>query len=521
MKKLVVLIITFISFTFNANALTSINNMEVNVYIDESGIAEVEEIWKLPEQNAGIINKNFYNSSNATISDLNITDNHSHTYIQKKNINNNVYHYNLVQKGKSNYLSINADGTESIITLKYKVDGMIKSYDDAEGINWYFLNTLSDMDVKSLNISISSYVPYTEGNVGLYGIGNNINCQIADGKIIVTGSYSGINNKVYLLTTFSNIEYKNKTKIKDNFKHYYKTNKPSVINDIRSILTNGIVLTILLIIIILVMTIILKSILSKTKNNIFSCIKVKSKIEAITSIRDAEYYENIPCNNDFYRLEFIANLFKITKNRSNIISATILKWILEGYGSIDVENKTITIDKNLKFVSSLDQELYEIIESACNDLVIKNNNMSTYFKNNSKIIDEWFKHIYAYAIKLEYEEGNIKVKKSCLVASSEMVKNSNKLIGLKKYLLNFNQVPRKSDLTNKLYKDLLICSCFLGVSDSLSKEILRKNKDNDLAKVLSDFENTREVLLSFYEVKSNAFSHFKDFNPIKTNKSQD
>lgn len=518
MKKLVVIIITFILFTFDANALTTINNMEVNVYIDEEGTAQVEENWKLPDQNAGIIKKSFYNSTDVIIRDLTITDNRNHSYIQDMKINNNVYHYNLVKKGKSNYLNINADGTESVITIKYKVDGMIKSYEDAEGINWYFLNTLSDMDVKSLNISISSYVPYTEVNSGLYSIGNNIECRLQDGKIIITSSYPGINNKVYLLTTFSNIPYTKKIKIKDTFEHYYKTNKPSVINDIRNFLASETVIIILIILIIIVMAVIINNTIIRTKNNIFSCVKVKSKVENITSINEAEYYEDIPCNNDFYRLEFLANFFKITKNRSNIISTIILNWILDGYGSIDIENKTIILEKDLKFVNPLDQELYTIIQSACTDLVIKNNNMSNYFKKNSKIIDEWFKHVYSYALECEYEEGNIKVKKKCLVANNVLVENANKLMGLKKYLLNFNQVPRKTQLTNDMYKSLLVSSCLLGLSDSLSKEILRKNKNNDLANLLSDFVSTRDVLLSFYEIKNNSLFRFTAYTPIKKQK---
>lgn len=517
MKKLVVLFITFILFTFDAKAFTTINNMDINVYINEEGIAQVEETWKLPEQKASIIKKNFYNVNSASISDLSITDSNNNTYVQNLKINN-IYNYDFDKKGKDYYLKINGDGTESVITIKYQVNGMIKSYNDAIGINWYFLNTLSDMEVKSLNISISSYTPYRDANVGLYGMGNNIECQIKDDKIIITGSYSRRNNKVYLLTTFSDVEYTNKIAIKDSFEHYYKNNKLSLINDIRNFVASETVFIILIVVIIITMIAIVNKIIGKNKNSIFSLIKVKSKVEPVVSIKDAENYDEIPCNTDFYRLEFLAHMFRITKNRSNIISATILKWILEGYGSIDIEKKTITIDKNLRFENPLDQELYDIIKDACLDLVIKNNNMSNYFKNNHKVIDEWFKHIYAHAIKCEYNENHIKIKKKKLIANSEVVENANKIMGLKKYLLNFNHVPRKSQLTISLYKNLLIASCLLGVSDSFSKEILRKNKDNDLAKLLSDFESSRDVLVSFYEIKSNTFSHFKDFNPVNTSK---
>ena len=82
------------------------------------------------------------------------------------------------------------------------------------------------------------------------------------------------------------------------------------------------------------------------------------------------------------------------------------------------------------------------------------------------------------------------------------MKSANELMGLKKYLLNFNQVPRRSELTPKLYENLLIVACLLGLSNSLSKEILRKNKDNKLAKILEEFTYVRDILIPTYSIKA-------------------
>ncbi len=501
MKKIIITLLISLCFITNVNALTNINKMDIDVKIDESGSATITETWSLPKQNANEITKVFYNTLDSKINDITLSDSNNHVYKNSKNIKNKLYNYKFETKGKSSYLVINTDGKEKTITLNYKVDGMIKSYKDLDGINWYFMNTSNKMDVKSLNVVIEDQYPYTEGNVGLYGIGNNIDCSIKDGKIILSAEYLGTYSKILLLTTFTNNKYKNTVKINSSFSDYYNKNKPSIINDIRNFLASETVLIFLVVFTLIIIFIILKFSFGK-KNNIFDNIIVKSKVNLIHSISYATYYENVPCESDFYTLEFITSYFNITKSRSNIIASTILKWIFNGYAEMDVENKTITLKENLQFTSELDQKLYNILIEVCGSNEIRKNILNKYIEKNQAKFDEWFIDIYKYAIKKEYDLGNIKVSKKKLMITDEIVKKANELMGLKKYLLNFNQVPRKSELTPNVYEDLLISSCLLGLSDSLSKEILRKNKDNNLAHTLEDFGEIRDILLPTYSIKS-------------------
>lgn len=159
MKKLIITLLVSLFFIGNVDALTTINKMDINVKIDENGIATVSEVWSMPKQNSTEIKKTFYNTANSKVTDLVITDSNSHEYINSNNIKNKIYNYKLNSRGKSNYLYINTDGSEKVVTLNYKVTGMIKSYNDLDGINWYFLNTSNDMDVKSLNVTIEDVYP--------------------------------------------------------------------------------------------------------------------------------------------------------------------------------------------------------------------------------------------------------------------------------------------------------------------------------------------------------------------------
>lgn len=502
MKKLITTLLISLFFACDVNALTTINKMDINVKFDEDGIATVSEVWSMPKQNSKEIDKIFYNTGSSQITDLVITDSNNHEYIYAKNIKNKLYNYKLDSRGKSKYLSINTDGNELVINLSYRVSGMIKSYNDLDGINWYFLNTSNDMDVKLLNVTIEDVYPYTEGNVGLYGIGNNIDCSIKEGKISLNAEYLGTRSKVLLLTTFTDKKYNNTIKINSDYSDYYKKNKPSIINDIRNFLASETVLILIIVFTLIAIFIILKISLGK-KKNIFDSIVVKSKTNLIRSINDATYNELIPCDGDFYHLEFIASYFNITKSRSNIIAATLLRWIINGLAEMDSQNKVIILKENLKFTNPLDEKLYEILLGACGSNKIKRNTLNKYIENNQEKIDEWFICIYDYAINKEYNLGHIKKGKRKLILTDETVKSANELMGLKKYLLNFNQVPRRSELTPKLYEDLLIVACLLGLSKTLSKEILRKNKDNRLAKILEEFMSVREILLPTYLIKTN------------------
>lgn len=501
MKKLIITLLVSLFFIGNVDALTTINKMDINVKIDENGIATVNEVWSMPKQNSTEIKKIFYNTANSKITDLVLTDSNSHQYINSNNIKNKIYNYKLNSRGKSNYIYINTDGSEKVITLNYKITGMIKSYNDLDGINWYFLNTSNDMDVKSLNVTIEDVYPYTEGNVGLYGIGNNLDCSIKEGKIILTAEYLSNHSKVLLLTTFTDKKYNNTIKINSNYIDYYKKNKPSIINDIRNFLASETVLIIIIVITLIVIFVILRVSLGK-KKNIFDSLTIKSKTNLVHSTKDAEYYELLPCDGDFYHLEFLAAFFNITKSRSNIIAATILRWIINGIAEMDSQDKVIILKENLKFTNPLDEKLYEILIESCESNKIKKNTLNKYIENNQEKLDEWYMSIYEYAINKEYNLGNIKKGKKTLIVTDEVVESANKLMGLKKYLLNFNQVPRSSELTPKLYENLLIVACLLGLSNSLSKEILRKNKDNRLALVLEEFTNVRDILLPTYTIKT-------------------
>ena len=57
------------------------------------------------------------------------------------------------------------------------------------------------------------------------------------------------------------------------------------------------------------------------------------------------------------------------------------------------------------------------------------------------------------------------MNKDITVLGDAIINYGNEIQGLKKYLLNFNQVPRKTELNEDLYQNLLVCAVLLGIGD--------------------------------------------------------
>jgi len=96
-----------------------------------------------------------------------------------------------------------------------------------------------------------------------------------------------------------------------------------------------------------------------------------------------------------------------------------------------------------------------------------------------------------------------------LELQDQIIAEAKNLQGLKKYLLNFNQVPRETELTENTYKYLLIYAELFGVGNQVAKEILRKNPDNIYAQKLLDLEGVRFLYKNFYE---KAYDKYKLLN---------
>ena len=124
------------------------------------------------------------------------------------------------------------------------------------------------------------------------------------------------------------------------------------------------------------------------------------------------------------------------------------------------------------------------------------------------------------AINDEFSRGNIKrIKKrnkTKIILTEKIYDYAVQIMGVKKYLLNFNQVPRQTELTEEGYKYLLITAELLGIGTHVAKEILRKNPDNYMAKSLLDMEDAKFLFRGAYQAALTPYKEVMKHNKIKS-----
>lgn len=505
-KKLLLIIFTILMFSPQVMAAT-IENMTIDITVDTNGDATITETWNLKSQNINELEK-IWSGDNLKISDIKITDQANTEFSSSKKFDKtkaNIYTYTEDEIKKT--LQFTVDGKDNTYNISYKIQGVISKYTDIEGFNYLLLSRTPQLNVSSLIAYVRFSTPLNESNTALYIHGSDASPIFKDGYIQIYSNSLKPKSQIRLMTTFNELNFPNAIPIKQTFNEYYEEviNTNEILEEIKHYLSNTTIKYILIAIIaILVLAFIIKFLTRFKKHDEYTGIITENK-KTVTKLEYINYHDSIPCNGDLYKIAFLAGYFKITKNRSNLVGAIILKWIYEGVAEIDY-------DKNRPYIKfkptrtsdrKLDMDLYGILTSASTYNILDGSKLTRYASEHYLRVITWFNMGFNETISDEFSRGNIKkIKKFSkvqLVLTDKLIDEANKIQGLKRYLLNFNQVPRQTELTEQGYRYLLICAELLGIGYEVAKEILRKNPDNALAKQLLELSQARYIYKSLYQ----------------------
>lgn len=512
-KKILLILISFFMFSPNCLALSKVNSMTVNVRIDEAGNALVQEEWQLNSQNNHAFEKSFIETKNVTIKDVTLTDSNNINYeLVKKYDKDNNFIYNIQEKKNKKTIKFNTNGKATTVTLSYTVEGMIKSFDDFNALDWYFLNLGVNQEIGTFNVYIFGPVSFNENNTALYGMGNNISCNLGDGYIHIFASNLTTKTQIRLLASFTDLTFTNTIKKEGTFLNYYNeiANQSPIITEIKEVLHSVVFIVIIVLLVILaIVFFIYRLIKNKSVYNDYKDIISYNKEREVGELNSVPYQDTIPCEGDIYKTYFYANYYNIIKHRSTLIGAILFKWITEGVLRIEeVDNKlAIIINDGVIFNRELDTELYNILKSASNNLVLENNKLIRYCTEENESIINWYRKVVKESINSEYIKRNINIKGKKILLNKVIYNEAVNIQGLKRYLLNFNQVPRRTELTEEVYRDSLILSILLGVDENLYQELLRKNPDNELALKLKEFSQVKYIYKNLY---SSVYEEYKN-----------
>lgn len=480
-------------FSFNVYAL-EVNNVDIIVSIEDSGKANISENWSITKNT--YYEKTFYNDF--TILDIALASEKT-SFAQVDSCSNlSINSFALID----NTLCFMA--SNNLVTINYKTSGFINKYKDISGFEWTILDN-KDFSIKNLSLSIKLSQNIDKYNTSLYVIGKKIDVLVEEGQINLSTNDLKRNQKIILMGTFNDIEFDESEVVNESFQEHYENIKRSsslIIKMLNTIKEQILIIVIILIVLISLIIIIIKlNIIIKNKDY----KNIIAPKEELKPANEVVYFVDIPCNNDLLEIFFIADYYHLLKNRSDLIGSFILKWVYEGYMSIDEENKCLTIN-NGEPENNREKELFNIFKSASTNNKIDELKVNIYLRENYNVIINWYKNIINDTLQKEQRLGHLvpftKFGKTKFNLQTSILTEANRIQGLKRYLLNFNQVPRGSELTIDTYKYLLIVANMLGIGKDVSKEILRKNKENIMALKMASLNRISSIYNDIFKNSS-------------------
>lgn len=190
------------------------------------------------------------------------------------------------------------------------------------------------------------------------------------------------------------------------------------------------------------------------------------------SYKNVEYYREIPCQKNIEKAYWVLYHYTRIEERNlkyGIIGAYILRWVKDNNIRVTEDNKSYKIDLGNKSWerSGPEYKLYLILrESASSNNILEKKEFDKWYKLNYKKLDKWFEEFMEYETSQLEKEGLIKNK----IVSKELKEEAIKLMGLKRFLLNFSLMPERMYPEVELWEEYLIFAELLGIAKEVRKQ---------------------------------------------------
>ena len=474
MKKIIFLIVTFLFSISVVSAKNNIYSIDIKVYLDEEGNADIEEIWNVKGSDGTEWYKVLNNLGNMELSNYKV-------YMDGNLLNYKEWDVDESLSEKKGYYGINKtyDGLElcfgkydynkHTFKLEYELSNFIFNTDDAQVIYYNFIDKLSNVNFDSFTLEISSFYEFPD-TLDVWGYGYKGYAYVYDGKIYMSNESDMNGNYAVLLAKFplNTFNTTNKTKY-DTFEEVYNIAEQGTFDYDYSNNTFGILDFILGIFLcffpFIIVYLIARSTLYGYKDN-----KVINK-------KNAPLFRDIPCNKDIYYANALASLNKWSKSSASILGAILLKWIRENKVQILKEKSTkIVLNKDIKLDIKEEQELYDMMYKASVDGILESKELEKWAKNNYSKYLNLFDKIKNNKIRELKEQGHIYKRtnrKECKyqnVMDDVLYEDSKKLYGLKLFLEEFSSIDTKEAIEVKLWDEYLMFAYIFGIADKVVKQ---------------------------------------------------
>ena len=491
MKKILFTLVLFL--IPNIILANEIFNIDMNIYVDNTGTAHVTEVWKtkLNEGTEGY--KPYYNLGTSQISNFKVKLNDKeYTFNNYYNINDSFnekkYHngFNYIDNGVELCFGISEYGNNTY-TLSYDISNFVVNTSDGyQMIYWTLFPYDYNPSPERVYIKIYSDFEYDQ-SLPVWGYGKyGAPTYVYDGYIEMDSE-----GKVYedeymtILVKFPKDTFTLTTTLDKTFDEYlnmandgaktYTESKPTILEKILNFIP--IIISFGIPFLIVVFTI---------RYSIINGYGYKNN--KVIDKKNTPLFRDIPCNKDIYYANTLIKLNNTIFNNykeTNIFGAIILKWVKENKirfindttGIFNKESSSIDLTLNPTFDNVLEKELFNIMLEASKDGMLETKELEKWCKKNytkffnlferiNKVEIEKLKqnnHIYTRSSKEECKRKN--------VMDDMIYDDSTKLLGLKKFLEEFSKIGTREVLEVHIWDEYLMFAYLFGIADKVAKQL--------------------------------------------------
>ena len=486
-----IMIIFSLKNTVYANSISSI---DMDIYVDNDGNAEVTESWNCNTTSGTEGYHPYYNLGNSKITNLRVSD-LTTTYTNKGSWDtedsmsekaykcgiNNIYNGVELCWGISKYGS-------NIYTVKYNITNFVSELTDSQMMYWTLIPYDFSTSIGKIKIKIHADKPFAK-TIDVWGYGKyGALCYVDenDGAIYMDTEGKNLAKEEYMtiLAKFPKETFNTSNNLNNDFNYYYEMaqegstpynkKQKSWLEKIMTFI--GMLFSFLPFIIIAI-----AAFFRNDKKYGFRYGETGKKIP-----KDVAYYRDIPCNGDIFRAYYIAYQYGIMKNKTDILGAIILKWLKAGIirteqrdgGKIFKKEETVIIlgdEVTKKFDNEREESLFHMMHVASKDGILENKEFEKWCKSSYEKILGWFDNILKDQRMSLVADGFItKEGKGFLgekyTATQALKEEALHIAGLKRFLLEYTLIQERYAIEVELFEDYLIYAQLLGIAKQVSKQ---------------------------------------------------
>lgn len=532
MRILLITVIMLFFILIKQVDANSINSIEMDIYIDKNGNAEVTEVWNanLTQGTEGYRPYDYIGHSR--VSNFSVSDETGKQYEtvtfwdSDKDFMTKAYKCGIkyTLKGRELCWGISNYGNRTY-TLKYNLSNFVTQYTDTQGIYFNFLNF--DQPIANAKVTIHTDFAFSLENARIWAFGNNGTIHFINGSIVLDsgGKLSDSQYMVGLLRFHSNL-FNTKIKSLKSFDDIYESalNADNVLID--NFERNFMIKFFVECILGTIFAVWLMKLLFEKVPRFIRAKKNKSNVQYKPlnlgkKIRKSEImiFRDIPCDGELYYAYWLMVKYKILKEdecKNGLIGAILLKWIKEGYIQISKTKKGLFSlrDNNYAItfnyidtaayekLSDLEKRLMKMLNDASGtNNILEVKEFEEWCKQHFNMVKIWFDAVLDYQntklLQRRLITEDIKIRRFLWKSKTIISKHLNEkarnevinLLGLKKFLLDYSLISERQNLEVHILEDYLIFAQLLGIADKVEEQFSKIYPDfNKISKI--SMENT-------------------------------